>query len=88
MKFCGNSKCSTSTGICESITHGWGKLDDHGYWEHPCYKCARYYESRPDNSYGPNWPFPPRGKSNIDNLVKASSIPSSPMVDAYRKGKA
>lgn len=26
-----------STGICESITSGYGKLDDNGYWEYPLY---------------------------------------------------
>jgi hypothetical protein len=26
-------KPSFSTGICESLTAGYGKLDDHGYWE-------------------------------------------------------
>lgn len=26
-----------STGICESTTAGYGKLDDNGYWEFPLY---------------------------------------------------
>lgn len=26
-----------STGICGSLTSGYGKLDDNGYWEYPLY---------------------------------------------------
>ena len=45
-----------STGICESTTCGSGKLDFGGYWEFPCFECARYYEEKfPE--YGPCWPF-------------------------------
>ena len=28
---------SFSTGICGSLTCGYGKLDDYGYWEFPLY---------------------------------------------------
>ena len=52
-KHCGNPQCSTSTGVCESITHGWGNLNDYGYWEYPCETCARHYEMRPNQ----DWPF-------------------------------
>ena len=31
-----------STGICESLTCGYGKLDDHGYWEFPLYPAEDY----------------------------------------------
>lgn len=33
---CGNPRCCSSTGIGDEITHGWGKLDNKGYWEYPC----------------------------------------------------
>lgn len=32
----GKCGCSTSTGICGSITRGTGRLDFNGYWERPC----------------------------------------------------
>lgn len=38
-KKCGNEGCSVSTGICGSLTFGWGNLDDNGFWEFPCEKC-------------------------------------------------
>ena len=41
---CGRPECHASTGICERITFGTGKLDEYGYWEHGCDKCARAWE--------------------------------------------
>lgn len=38
-KECGG-RAEFSTGIDGSITAGWGKLDDLGYWEHTCRSCA------------------------------------------------
>ena len=43
---CGNLLCGVSTGICGGLTFGSGKLDDNGYWEFPCYTCAREFEKR------------------------------------------
>lgn len=43
---CGNPKCSVSTGIHEGLTFGHGKLDNYGYWEHPCPICARNWDSK------------------------------------------
>jgi len=60
--------CHASTGIHESdnadgspehpwgLTFGKGKLDDYGYWEKPCYECARWHEIQdeaPKGSYHP-----------------------------------
>ncbi len=52
-KHCGSEKCCTSTGICESTTHGSGHLDNLGYWEFPCFVCARHYETK----HNTEWPF-------------------------------
>jgi hypothetical protein len=41
---CGRPECKVSTGICGSITFGYGELDYYGYWEFPCYKCAREWK--------------------------------------------
>lgn len=35
-------KLMFSTGICESLTCGYGNLDDNGYWEFPLYPVERY----------------------------------------------
>ena len=41
---CGNPKCSTSTGIHEGLTFGSGRLDEFGYWSHPCRTCAEHFD--------------------------------------------
>jgi hypothetical protein len=53
---CGNPDCSVSTGVDGALTHGSGRLDDYGYWEHPCAVCAREGELRAP-SVGERWPF-------------------------------
>lgn len=45
IKPCGNQNCSVSTGICENLTFGSGKLDDYGYWEFPCKICEDAYKA-------------------------------------------
>ena len=46
--------CGTSTGIDGSITHGQGILDENGYWEFPCYQCARESEkTSPEHRHHP-----------------------------------
>lgn len=37
-------KPTFSTGICESLTCGYGKLDEYGYWEFPLYPAEKYLE--------------------------------------------
>ena len=54
---CGNKECNVSTGICESLTFGSGELDDYGYWEKPCEKCARAFEKLEPEYKGRCWPF-------------------------------
>jgi hypothetical protein len=34
-RFENGERPSYSTGICESVTAGYGRLDDYGYWEYP-----------------------------------------------------
>jgi len=47
--------CQISTGIHDCLTFGIGKLNKHGFWEHPCAECARAHEQQfPDD--GPCWP--------------------------------
>jgi len=51
-----HSKCGFSTGIHDGLTVGQGELDFYGYWEFPCYECARKHEQEhPESS--PVWPF-------------------------------
>lgn len=55
-KPCGKIHCGVSTGICESLTFGNGRLSHNGYWEKPCAPCARAHEKKyPDE--GKCWPF-------------------------------
>jgi len=54
-------KCKISTGIHDGLTFGSGELDDCGYWEHPCYDCARAWEKEyPEDA--PCWPFKQENK--------------------------
>lgn len=48
--------CKISTGICGRLTFGLGKLDEHGYWEHPCVECATQFQIDHPNSKV--WPEP------------------------------
>ena len=41
---CGNFECKVSIGIHEGYTFGSSELDGLGYWEIPCYECARAFE--------------------------------------------
>jgi hypothetical protein len=54
-----HSRCSYSGGIHDGPTAGRGKLDQWGYWEHPCPTCARALEQR-SPELGPVWPFASR----------------------------
>ena len=33
---------SFSTGLCDNLTCGYGKLDDYGYWQFPLYPAEDY----------------------------------------------
>jgi hypothetical protein len=47
--------CHVSSGIHDCLTFGSGILDDNGFWENPCYECAREFE-RQFPGEGPCWP--------------------------------
>lgn len=55
---CSDPKCSASTGICDSMTFGKGRLCNYGYWEFPCFACARAWEA--DHPGDICWPFASR----------------------------
>jgi hypothetical protein len=62
-------RCACSNGIHEGTTVGYGELDDHGYWEHGCYLCARELERKfPDD--GPVWPF----ADKLEQYLKEQSL--------------
>ena len=47
--------CNVSTGIHGCLTFGSGKLDESGFWKHPCFECARAHEAQfPED--GDCWP--------------------------------
>jgi len=52
-----HSQCCWSSGVHEGLTVGQGELDSNGYWQRPCYYCAREREQDHPEEY-PIWPFP------------------------------
>jgi len=66
-KPCGNPKCCSSTGICERITHGHGLLSENGYWQHPCFTCARHFEGVFKEA---QWPHPTEDSNPLADLLE------------------
>jgi hypothetical protein len=62
---CGDPECSTSSGYADELTFGKNEEDPdvfNGYWDSPCYVCARAFEeANPDwvPKYGRCWPEVP-----------------------------
>lgn len=57
---CGNRNCSCSTTIADNFSFGSGGLDSNGFWDKPCYICARDFDKKnPDmvKKYGPSSPI-------------------------------
>jgi hypothetical protein len=50
-------RCSCSTGIHDGLTFGSGQLDDYGFWENPCWECARWHEQQDGKPVNTYWPF-------------------------------
>lgn len=74
---CGNSDCHVSTGIHEGLTFGRGELDDFGFWEIPCERCARAAEQRNNVKFNTYWPFSKWQGNNVniadfDKLVESA----------------
>lgn len=61
---CDNKECCVSMGICGALTFGSGELDEFGYWEKPCHKCARAYEKLEPKTDRRCWPFDKDKKEN------------------------
>ena len=58
-KACGNPCCGVSSCFTEQFTFGSGKLDDNGFWEHPCRLCAEQFDRENPGFvkvYGPSIP--------------------------------
>jgi hypothetical protein len=55
MKITDHSQCGASSGIHDCYTFGQGELDFNGFWEFPCWECARQAEKENPN-FGPCWP--------------------------------
>lgn len=72
-KPCGNPKCCASTGICETTTHGHGLLSTLGYWQIPCFTCARHFEKEFKEV---NWPFPDTEKEPLKDDIETRSCPN------------
>lgn len=49
--------CSVSTGIHDGLTFGKGELSSNGFWEFPCFECARHAEIRDQEPEGTYWPW-------------------------------
>lgn len=64
---CGNHLCSSSSGICESATFGWGELSDLGYWEFPCRYCEDLWHLEELNSKVNEG----RGIQTVHNIIKS-----------------
>lgn len=48
--------CMSSGGICGAVTVGKGELSNSGYWENPCWRCARAWDVV-NPQYAPHWPY-------------------------------
>jgi hypothetical protein len=49
-------QCGISTGVCERLTVGHGRLSFHGYWEFPCLACAKRIGANPKLAQYGVWP--------------------------------
>lgn len=63
--------CNMSTSIGDWLTFGSGYLDDLGFWEKPCYECARAHEEKYPEDF-PCWPF---SKEYLEELKRNKQWP-------------
>jgi hypothetical protein len=64
-----HKKCGVSTGIHDGLTFGHGELDDNGYWEFPCYECAREWERLHPEDF-PCWPFDEKTLADLKSALE------------------
>lgn len=69
-KLPGHEDHKVSTGIHGPLTFGWGELDDFGFWQHPCPKCAREHEKLYPKD-GPCWPHT---KEQIEGMMEEIEV--------------
>lgn len=63
-KACGHHDCGVSTSIMEELTFGRGDIDFNGFWQFPCWPCARSWEKRhPEDA--PCWPPPKQAREPL-----------------------
>lgn len=62
-----HSKCRASSNIADVLTFGRGRLDDLGFWEIPCYHCARKHE-REHPEHGECWPHTPEQRKKWQKM--------------------
>ena len=67
----GHEQCCVSTCIIDCLSFGSGLLDDLGFWQHPCYECAREHEKKFPKDF-PCWPF---SKEYLDQLKAEKKWP-------------
>jgi hypothetical protein len=60
--------CNVSTGIHDGLTFGKGTLDAHGFWEFPCFECARAAEIRDQEPEGTYWPWDKKAAAETTSM--------------------
>jgi len=52
----GHERCRVTSNIADYLSFGNGECDEYGFWEKPCYVCARAHEEQfPED--GECWPL-------------------------------
>lgn len=69
--------CKFSSTIMDTLSVGTGELDQHGFWEHGCYECARAWEKANPNQEV--WPFSRETLNRMDR-EKAELLKISPII--------
>jgi hypothetical protein len=77
---CCRSECKASTNINEDPSFGTGELDDYGFWEYPCYECARAFEKlHPEYKC---WPYQAELGSDLEKALEKVDIPTVNFLNA------
>jgi hypothetical protein len=65
---CGNPECNCSSTIAEQVSFGAGRLDPNGFWEFPCWTCAKEFQ----HTY-PHYYVWPQSQAHADDLAAQNS---------------